>query len=177
MYIPKSKYNVIHTSKAVGEEFFLQDGKKYTGYFIKTYTGEYLTGKTIDENSKTLTRFYLDDEYTSEAVERHYIFANDVIIPTKEDYENTYFTRFFLEHKVSKVIIEANREKYNYYAGEKYINSISLTWRLFGPKKDENKGIYIQFGAESDNLKSIKEAAKTIKSLPSFVKDYGQFVR
>ena len=171
MYIPKSKYKSAKYTN--GEKFTTPDGKYYTGWYVETFRGEFLSGKAPSDTS-----IILSEENTSEGSYLvSYKFANDIVIPTKEDYNKGYFHRYFVQDRRSKGIIECSIDKYKYFTARNYILGVEVKWILQGPAENINKGLYIYFGAASKNEEAIKEAELTIKGLSSLIKSYSEFVK
>jgi hypothetical protein len=171
MYIPKSKYKPAKYTN--GEKFTTPDGKYYTGWYVETFRGEFLSGKVPSSTSIPLL-----EESTSEGSYLvSYKFTNDIVKPTKEDYSKGYFYRYFIQDRRSRGIIECNLEKYKYFTARNYILGIEVKWTLKGPAENINKGLYIYFGAASKNEEAIKAAELTTKGLSSLIKSYSEFVK
>lgn len=170
MYIPKSKYRPPKYTQ--GNQFTLPDGLYYTGWYIETFKGEFLTGKTPTQSSMLLTNNIVSDEDTPE-----FRFTNDIIIPTEKDYSNGYMYRYFVQDKRTRAIIEATLAKYKYYTKQRYTQQIRVKWELTGPAENKNIGLYIFFGAASRNEEAIKQGETTIQGLSTIIKSYSEFVR
>ena len=171
MYIPKSKYKPAKYTN--GDKFTQPDGTFYTGWYVETFRGDFLSGKAPTKNSLKLTEEsnvegnYLDS----------YSFSNDIIIPTEKNYRDGFFYRYYVQDKRSRAIIEATQNKYNYFLRQRYTQEVEVKWILQGPAENINKGLYIYFGAASKNEEAIKEAELTIKGLSSLIKSYSEFVK
>jgi hypothetical protein len=168
MYLPKSKYNVKHTK---GGELFNPNGSEYIGSYIESFSGEIYTGKKFSSSTKKLQDFRFADDTTDPLV-----LKNNFIRPTKLDYLNEKFNRYYIQDRRTKNIVEVNKENYKRFNTLNYTISVVISWILKGPVEDINKGPYIYFGASSQNKESIVEAEKTIKGLSQIVNNYGEFV-
>ena len=169
MYLPKSKYKVKYTA---GRELINPDGSNYTGAFIETYKGEVFSGSSLSSKSKRLTDLRVSNEFTNKPLR----FKNDIISPTELDYKKGTFSRYFIQDRRNKKIIEVNVENYQRFLSKKFTKGIEIEWILSGPVENINKGPYIYFGAASKNKEKVLEAENTIKSLSKVVNNYGQFV-
>jgi len=170
MYIPKSKYKPPKYTS--GNRFTLPDGTFYTGWYIETFKGEFLTGKLSTSSSKVLIDNVVDEEQLPK-----YTFSNDLVIPTEKNYKDGYFYRYYVQDKRTRAVIEATEDKYKYFLKQNYTQEIKVKWILQGPAENINKGLYIYFGAASKNKEAIKEAELTIKGLSSLIKSYSEFVK
>ena len=169
MYLPKSKYNVKFTK---GGEIFYTDGREYIGSYIETFTGEVYTGKAFNSNTKKLIDLRLADVTDNDPL----VLKNDLIRPTEADYINEKFTRYFIQDRRTKAVVEVNNQNYKRFNPLSYTLSVEVSWVLKGPVGNVNKGPYIYFGAASQNKVEIEKAEKTIKGLSQIVNNYGEFV-
>lgn len=170
MYIPKSKYKPAKYTN--GDRFTTPDGKFYTGWYVETFRGDFLSGKIPNASSKLL-----EDNTVGEELTPTYKFTNDIIIPTEKEYKDGFFYRYYIQDKRSRAIIEAGKDKYKYFLKQRYTQEVKVKWVLEGPAENVNKGLYIYFGAASKNEQAIKEAESTIKGLSSVIKSYSEFVK
>lgn len=171
MYIPKSKYKPAKYTN--GDKFTQPDGTYYTGWYIETFRGEFLSGKIPNKNSITL----IEESTVEGSYLSTYSFANDIIIPTDLNYKDGFFYRYFIQDRRNNAIIEATQEKYKYFLKQRYTREVQVKWILQGPAENINKGLYIYFGAATKNKESILEAEKTIIGLSSVINSYSQFVK
>lgn len=169
MYLPKSKYNVKHTK---GGELFNEDGSEYIGPYIESFTGEVYKGKKFTSNTVELKDFRTADS----GDDRPLILKNDYIKPTDKDYEKGVLYRYFVQDRRTNAIIEANYKNYIKLRALNYTVTAKVEWILEGPIADVNNGLYIYFGAASQNKESILAAEKTIIGLSQIISNYGQFV-
>jgi hypothetical protein len=169
MYLPKSKYIVKATK---GGEFLRKDGTYYTGVYIETYKGNFYEGKEFKSGLPTLKDTRNTGEFSNQPVR----FKNNHIKPTKKDYENGKFTRYFVQDKRNKSIIEVNRKNFLKFKLEVYVKTVSLEWILSSPLENINKGPYIYFGARAQNKEAVEEAEKDIKGISQFIINFDQFV-
>ena len=170
MYLPKSKYSKPIYSR--GDSLYLPSGKAYTGWYFETYNDKYYTGKTPTRTSQELVK-----EVHTDAFNPAKRFTNDLIIPTELNYKDGYITRYFLQDKRTKSIIEAKKKKYLELKKFQYIQSIKVKWNLTAPAENINEGPYVFFGSASKNKELILDAEKTIEGLSNSINNYGQFVK
>ena len=171
MYLPKSKYT--KPKYTSGNEFIQPDGTYYTGWYVKTFKDEYISGKVPSKHSVLL----INEGEVEINIPDSYKFTNDVIIPTEKDYKDGFFYRYYIQDRRSRAIIEAGKDKYKYFLKQRYTQEVKVKWVLEGPAENVNKGLYIYFGAASKNEQAIKEAESTIKGLSSVIKSYSEFVK
>ena len=172
MYLPKSKYSPPKYTR--GDEFVLDSGKYYTGWYFTTYKNEYYTGK---EPSKTSDKLYPEDYSQSDVNTPNSNFSSKTNFPLEKDYKEGFFIRYFLQDKRSKKIIEGDKKLYLEFKKKTYIKSVTVTWHLTSPAEDVKQGPYVYFGSASKNKESILAAEDTINGLSAIIKSYDQFVK
>ena len=170
MYLPRSKYSQPIYSR--GDSLFLPSGKAYTGWYFETYDGRYFTGKTPTKTSEELT----EDKHTDLFISAKR-FTNDLIIPTELDYKNEFITRYFMQDKRNKSIIEVKKKKFEELNKFQHIQGIKIKWNLKAPAENINQGSYIYFGSAAKNKELILDAEKTISGLSKTINNYGEFVK
>ena len=171
MYIPKSKYKPAKYTN--GDRFTKPDGTYYTGWFVETFRGDFLSGKVPSSNSIKL----IEESVAEGTYPIQYNFSTDIIIPTEKNYNDGFFYRYYVQDRRNRAIIEVKQDKYRYFLKQNYTQEVSVKWLLKGPAENVNKGLYIYFGAASKNEEAVKEAELTIKGLSSLIKSYSEFVK
>lgn len=171
MYIPKSKYTSPKYTN--GNTFTKPDGTYYTGWYVETFRGEYLSGKVPSKDSIQL----INEGEVEVSIPTTFNFSTDIIIPTQQDYKAGFFYRYYVQDRRNRAIIEVTQVKYKYFLKQNYTQEVKVKWLLEGPAENINKGLYIYFGAASKNEEAIKEAESTIKGLSSIIKSYSEFVK
>ena len=169
MYLPKSKYIVKSTK---GGEFLRKDGTYFVGTYIETYKGNFYEGKEFKSGLPSLKDTRNIGEFDNKPVK----FSNNLIKPTEKDYENGKFTRYFIQDKRNKSIIEVNRKNFLKFNREVYVKTLSLDWILSSPLENINKGPYIYFGARAQNKETVEKAEKVIKGINQFIINLDEFV-
>jgi hypothetical protein len=169
MYLPKSKYI---TKYSTGNEFIKPDGSYYIGAYVETYKGNFYEGKEFNSDSKKL----IDTRSSKEFKQNVGSFKNSNVKPTDKDYKKGIFTRYIVQDKRNKEIIEVTEDKFANLSRQNYIRSVKLEWILSQPLEDLNEGPYIYFGARTQNKESVDKAEKVIKGISQFIFNYGQFV-
>jgi len=198
MYIPKGKLdpNIYYTK---GGEYALSTTKtEYRGYYHKDLMGGVWTDKehsvnsiklisnvsappipnninTYNPISSTYYQVSLDsNKPTPKQVE---IPPNDSQPPTQQEYQQTYFTRYILQYKLSSKPIYTEVNKNTYYtilnsSESKYFNMVEVLWKIYGPLYDKKEnGVLIQGGIIDSNLRSIQEANKTMPGIGDYLND------
>lgn len=166
MALPRSKYsNPLHTP---GKEFTL-NGKPYIGWYVKTYQGEFYTGKVLDNSSKQIFPIEIAKPIES-------IFAEQDTSPDIYSRDKGVWKRYFIQKKANLKIIEVNRERYNSFIKNSQYTTAILDWKIKGPAENQTINGYVYFGAAHLNEINTRATDKIIKGLSSFIKDYSKFV-
>lgn len=173
MYLPKFKYKKPKYTQ--GFEFLLPSDKIYVGWYFETYKQEYYTGKEPGDKNILLTRVSIPDEAIYPNTPK--IFTPQIIIPTKLDYSQGFYIRYFLQDKRNKKVIEVTKEKYFEYKDFVYIDSLKLNWKLKGPANSLIWKGYHYEGAASINQKAVEEASKKFPYIKDLIKSYDEFVK
>jgi hypothetical protein len=138
MYYPKSQIKTnLYTN---GDEFvFLSNKQPYIGYYFKTSTGQYFTGKTPDDRPNTEIIFNLalaenliptnQSDYsvlintdTSDIISYNNLIKSTSIlispsynapVPTEQDYQIGEFRRYFCKKGNEILYLEINKETFD----------------------------------------------------------------
>jgi len=175
MYLPESKYSKPKYTR--GDELLKVDGTFYTGWYFSSYSGKFFTGKSPDNNTKPLFPANTEEQVDLRTGETPGKFSSDIIIPTEKDYQEGFFTRYFVQDKRNKAIIEVNFASRAKMLKLPYTKVQEVKWILKGPAEDIKHGPYIFFGAASQNKENIAQAEESIKGLTLFIKSYSEFVK
>jgi hypothetical protein len=201
MYYPKNRTqtNLFTTG---GLLVYKLTQKPYKGYYWKTFTGQYYSGKDSSDIPYVELEIYskqndnpdnflqvLPSNYDTPTIENEESLIeynilkptnitfrnlpNNILIkPTSEDYEKGSFIRYFLVKINEPIYWEVNQEIY-----EKFINKDpKWVWELFTPFNIE---WYLSKGDEIKNETSIllKEKLLGRLGLQNFLKkDYSKFI-
>jgi len=187
MYIPSS--NIIETGYSQPGRFILSSNKlSYYGFYHKDNIGRYWSGEIHDDNSLLLRSIISEKPLTldkalknnqiSYGFTKHYdistaptLYKGDFIIPTEEEYNNGYFTRYIVQLKSSQLpyIVEITGDNYaklTQTEDKYYYNTAEMLWKLVGPLDDIfNDNIRVEAGVRDTNLRSLQEAEKRIKGI------------
>jgi hypothetical protein len=199
MYIPNS--NIIETGYDQNNRFvIIANNQIYKGYWHKDSKGKYWSGKEHTNESLGLrdTTFNGDitldyiskNNQTSYGFTKRYkfdlnstLYKNEFVKPTENDYIVGYYTRYIAQLKASTqpYIIELSKENYTALIEDiptfRMYNTVSLLWKLTGPKYDIIKNnIRVESGIVDTNLRSIQHASKTISDVSKLLTDPLQFV-
>ena len=138
MYYPKSQIKTnLYTN---GDEFvFLSNKQPYTGYYFKTSTGQYFTGRTPDDRPNIEITFNLaltenliptnQSDYsvlintdTSDIISYNNLIKSTPIlispsynapVPTEQDYQIGEFRRYFCKKGNEILYLEINKETFD----------------------------------------------------------------
>ena len=97
--------------------------------------------------------------------------------PTSDDYNQTYYTRYIIEYKLSSqlYIIETNKSTFFQYFNSnfsKYFTFAEVLWKISGPLYDvKENGILLQGGVIDSNLRSIQQTQKIIPGIERYFTD------
>lgn len=196
MYIPESA--IIETGYAQADRFLIQSTQlPYKGFYHKDNKDRYWSGETHTDDSFLLTPpstkpltldSFAKNNQISAGFTKHYdiisapvLYKGDFIIPTEEEYNNGYFTRYIVQLKlsVSPYIVEINQDNYTKLIqteGKIFYNIVEMLWKLTGPIDDIfEDNIRIEAGVRDTNLRSLQEAEKKIPGLSKVFYDPTQF--
>ena len=118
MYLPKSKYSKPLYTR--GDEYFLPNGRFYTGWYFTTYKGESYTGKVPSRSSRKLVKDKRSDLFIKEK------FSSDFILPTPDDMEQGFMIRYYIQDKRTKNIIEVKKERYNMFIKQSHLTGVQI---------------------------------------------------
>jgi len=198
MYIPPNKIDprVYYTNG--GEYYYASNLTNYVGYYRKDTNGRAYAGKELTVNSPQLTpsiivrsspppninlgsglsTTYLSiSRNTKQSLIESSNPIPDSLPPTQQEYDQTFYTRYFLEYLLSSksIIVEVNKGTYFNYVNSnlrKYFNNVELLWKISGPLYDvKENNILIQGGVIDSNLRSIDQAQKTMPSIRDYLTD------
>ena len=198
MYIPLNKIDprVYYTNG--GEYYYASNLTNYVGYYRKDTNGRAYAGKELTVNSPQLTpsiivrsspppninlgsglsTTYLSiSRKTKQSLIESSNPIPDSLPPTQQEYDQTFYTRYFLEYLLSSksIIVEVNKGTYFNYVNSnlrKYFNNVELLWKISGPLYDvKENGILMQGGVIDSNLRSINEARKLIPGIENYLTD------
>jgi hypothetical protein len=198
MYIPPNKIDprVYYTNG--GEYYYASNLTNYVGYYRKDVNGRAYAGKELTVNSPQLTpsiivrsspppninlgsslsTTYLSiSRNTKQSLIESSNPIPDSLPPTQQEYDQTFYTRYFLEYLLSSksIIVEVNKGTYFNYVNSnlrKYFNNVELLWKISGPLYDvKENGILMKGGVIDSNLRSIDQAQKTMPGIRDYLKD------
>ena len=196
MYLPPSVIlpEVFYT---YGNEYYYSTNlASYVGYYHKDKYGNAYTGKTHTGNSQKLNPAFkgsnpipvdlgistLANEYNGlnqnpQGTLGLTLPPNDSLPPTSDDYNQTYYTRYIIEYKLSSqlYIAETNKGTFFQYFNSnfsKYFTFAEVLWKISGPLYDvKENGILLQGGVIDSNLRSIQQTQKIIPGIERYFTD------
>jgi hypothetical protein len=207
MYIPKGKLdpNIYYTN---GGEYYLSTTKTdYKGYYHRDLLGGIWTDKEHSVNSIKLisltenipptpsninisnsisSAYYSVSKSSNKPTPKQVdLPPNDSEPPTQQDYQQTYYTRYIVQYKLSSkpIYVEVNKNTYFSILNStesKYFGMVEVLWKIYGPLYDKKEnGVLIQGGIIDSNLRSIQEANKTMPGIADYLNNltlYAQIV-
>ena len=194
MYISPS--NIIETGYTNGTQFVIESNQTiYSGYYHKDKFGNYWTGETHTEDSEQLSNLLPESPIPANKPISFYNTLNtlelpstninsDVIIPSDDDYNKGFFSRYIIRYNnsVDYKFIEVNKDNFKKIIQLPNIsilyNATSVIWKLTGPLNDVYNGnIRVESGIKDTNLRSIQESEKTFSGLSLYLTDPLQFYK
>ena len=176
IYYPKGQIqNGLHTD---GKEWMLEDGTEYRGQYHRYITGEVFTlGVFIKNVSKKLIPYLnlnnkdvkTSFEYDSliKSKQPTFEFAiHSIIVPSQDDYDFGYFTRYFAKRHFNNVISELNSNDFEVLQPEHYI-TLELGWKIVGNLSD----------VVDVNRKQTFLGNETIEGLSNYITNYSEFLK
>jgi len=199
MYYPKSQIKEnLYTN---GGEYMVEATKQpYKGYYYQISNNKRYTGKNTqdkpnnllvplrpdvnygddaDQNTTTSTSWAASYKFLQRTMGKELTQAaqppkQSVPQPTKEDYTNGFFNRYFLYNITNKSTIETNKANYTQFVNEspsvqfrKY-TPIQITWGLVGKREEIYK-------ANSNNVELIEKNLQVYGFQNYFHKKYDQY--
>jgi len=166
MYLPKTQYIVRSTT---GGEFQDSTGTSYKGPYIQTFRGDRFKGTEPQLSPEPL--FPITEEVTP-SIE---LFINYYPQPTQQDYERGFFTRYFVQVRSSKKVIEVRKDQFDTVSLRSY-NRQSTSWELTGARLTRYPESERSEAAVMINGETITRLNETFPGLDQFV-FADQFVR
>ena len=189
-YIPgKIKDYIADVIYTAGSEFMTLAGVEYVGYY-HIILDEKWTG-TTDEDSQILIGYNSDPNWVE------YINLSDFYLllqykgpvvyipkPAEKDYDNGYFTRYFIKKRndIFWPILEIDKKQYESLMksdigiNEKYYFGIKLNWKLTGPKYDSHINSNIDvYGVYDTNERIVLSKEKEMPHISSKLRDFTEY--
>ena len=160
-------------------------GKEYVGDYNITSEGPF-TGKKYDSSSKPLFNIRYANTLSSQTyikLSKSNGYISDlefddpisrVVEPTDDDYARGYFMRYFIQQRNDKLarIKEIDIKQYEQLAdlsgglNSTRFKSVSLRWKITGPKNDILKnGVIYKSGVEDTNFRTLELKSRTLVGL------------
>ena len=107
--------------------------------------------------------------------------VNNTIVPTQEDYEKGFYTRYFIKRKDSNIIAEVSEDKLG-DIGEKVSEVLyvgfELDWKLTGPLDDIIvDGVRQQAGVRDTNRRTLQRVEQEYIGITEKLQNLTQFYR
>lgn len=194
MYYPKSK---IAESQYTGGGLLkdLSTGQTYRGFYHLTFDGKYFSGATHDITSEELgllqpaatssgsidplvtAPFIANFQYDT-ITNSKMAFLNQGGLPTpiypspsEDDYSSGQFTRYFMQRIGGKAsdIREISKDGFNAVQKNPLYITLSLIWKLTGPKNDFTLPSYTIYGVASTNSRTVGALNKTMHGIVQYL--------
>lgn len=166
MYLPKTQYIVRSTP---GGEFQDSTGASYKGPYIQTFRGDRFKGSQPQLNPEPL--FPITEEVTP-SIE---LFINYYPQPTEQDYERGFLTRYFVQARSSKKVLEVRKNQFDTVDTGSY-NREAITWELTGSRLTQFPVAQRSNAAVLVNAENLRRLEERFPGVSEFVFD-DQFVR
>lgn len=171
MYLPKFKYKPPKFSPGV--HFSLPNGKPYVGWYFETYKQEFYSGKEPGPDNKKLTPLQVPSHLEIPAN----IFTPTIIRPTPADIQKGFFTRYFVQDRRNKKIVEVKKDKYDQYKTIDYLDRLEIKWVTKKPAEDTLMFDYKVEGAATKNKQTIQDIESKFPGIKNLIKSYAEFVQ
>ena len=159
--------------KTVGKEWMLRNGTEFKGYYHLYKDGMVMTGFDYDElTSEYLIPYQLKTTFKYDTLTktnvRNYVAPQQYYpVPTTEDYEQGYVTRYFLRkvNNVSDIIVEINNIQFNKVGSQidpSLYQALALPWKLTGNAND----------VEQTNYKIVRKYNEDFPGLQKYLRNY-----
>ena len=145
------------------------NNRAYTGPYNVSADGTYYTlskyveGKSqvLKTNRVSLYQKLIKINSGVDVSEQNGQVVNNTIIPTVEDYEKGFYTRYFIKRKDSNIIAEVSQEKLGDIGGkvsEILYVGFELDWKISGPLEDrfDSKGVRQEAGVRDTNRRTLQ---------------------
>ena len=162
----------------------------YTGPYNISADGTYYTlskfveGKSqiLKTNRVSLYQRLLKQNNGVDISEKNAQVVNNTRIPTLEDYEKGFYTRYFIKRKDSNNISEVEEMKLG-DIGEKISEVLyvgfELNWKISGPLDDrfDSKGVRQEAGVRDTNRRTLQRLEKQHTGISEKLQNLTQFYR
>lgn len=191
IYYPKS--HIITNLHTIGNEWMLEDGTEYKGYYHKYIDGTVLTGAVFNKSeSKKLIPYVNKVAQPNnliydkiKRINKNFTVPQQRIpIPVMDDYEKGKITRYFIKRRNSATyedIFEVDKPQFkllkqskNGIDGNLYVG-IEVEWKLTGPLNDLKDGYNTTYGVVDTNQRVVFLKDREFSGLKNFLTDYIEF--
>ena len=166
------------------------NNRAYTGPYNISADGTYYTltkyveGKSeiLKTNRVSLYQRLIKKNGISDVAQQNGQVVNNTIVPTQEDYEKGFYTRYFIKRKDSNIIAEVSEEKLG-DIGEKVSEVLyvgfELDWKISGPLEDrfDSKGVRQEAGVRDTNRRTLQRLEKEYIGISEKLQNLTQFYR
>ena len=166
------------------------NNRAYTGPYNVSADGTYYTlskyveGKSqvLKTNRVSLYQKLIKINSGVDVSEQNGQVVNNTIIPTVEDYEKGFYTRYFIKRKDSNIIAEVSEEKLGDIGGkvsEILYVGFELDWKISGPLEDrfDSKGVRQEAGVRDTNRRTLQRLEKEYTGISERLQNLVQFYR
>ena len=105
------------------------------------------------------------------------LFYTMYLPPSEADYQNTQFTRYIIQRRGTRQIIETTQARYNRLLAAGGFAGVQLTWKIIGPLNDVTYDKGLIRGTTVQNIEAMVQAESTIPQIQQFLTDPGQYTR
>ena len=190
LYYPKS--HIITNLYTSGNEWMLEDGTEYKGYYHRYIDNTVLTGAVFNSSeSKKLIPYVSVASQPENFIYNTLIKQNSFVapyvsitLPTLDDYNIGKFSRFFLRRRNFSnyqdilEIDKAQFAKWKITSGgidANIYDAIQLDWKLTGPLYDDYSNKIPVYGVADTNERIVLIKDRTFPGLKNFLTDYIEY--
>jgi hypothetical protein len=190
IYYPKS--HIIANLYTSGQEWMLEDGTEYKGYYHRYIDGKVLSGAVYSElESKTLIPYIKKTAqpenflYNSLVAKKTFQTPQAKInIPTLEMYNKGKYNRFFLRRRnftSFEDIMEIDEKQFDLWSvrdtgiDDSIYDAISISWKLTGPLNDQPSSNGTVYGVLDTNRRLVFFKDRVFPGLKNFLTDYIEY--
>jgi hypothetical protein len=104
------------------------------------------------------------------------LFHTLYVRPTEQDYKNTGFTRYIVQERRTKKIIETSQSRFTQLTGNEYVG-VQVPWKILGPLNTVLFNGKVFKGTTNQNLETLSIIERTVPEIRQYLNDPGQYTR
>jgi len=143
MFIPPTKYKKPKSTS--GNEFVEKlTGKMYKGFYIETYRGIFLAGKSPEDNGVELVKINQGANFAQRVAPVGFSLLISIFTklfkptPTSGQTKSGVLPRYFVQDKLTNKVVETDKQSYDQAQKIQTVRTASTDWIIKGPAEDQN---------------------------------------